>query len=115
MLVVMKNNATEEQVQVVIQTIVDMGFQGIPIPGAQRTAICIVGNKGQVEESKFLSLAGVKETVRVTKPYKLVSRETHVESTVISIGDVRIGFEKRGNSIVFYRALDRKDIYKYFP
>ena len=91
MLVVMRNNATEEQVQAVIQTIADMGYQGIPIPGAQRTAICIVGNKGQVDESKFLSLAGVKETVRVTKPYKLVSRETHMESTIISIGEVRIG------------------------
>jgi 3-deoxy-7-phosphoheptulonate synthase len=94
MLVVMKNNATEAQVQSVIQAIVDMGYQGIPIPGAQRTAICIVGNKGQVEESKLLILDGVKETVRVTKAYKLVSRETHPESTVISIGDVRIGESK---------------------
>jgi 3-deoxy-7-phosphoheptulonate synthase len=39
----------------------------------------------------LLILAGVKETIRVTKPYKLVSRETHPESTIITIGDVRIG------------------------
>jgi len=39
-------------------------------------------------------LDGVKETIRVTKPYKLVSRETHPEPTVIAIGDVRIGGEK---------------------
>ncbi|MFC1846283.1 3-deoxy-7-phosphoheptulonate synthase [Chloroflexota bacterium] len=94
MLVVMKNNATETQVQTVIQTIIDMGYQGIPIPGAQRTAICIVGNKGQVDESKLLTLDGVKETVRVTKAYKLVSWETHPEPTVISIGEVRIGEPK---------------------
>ncbi len=94
MLVVMKKNATEAQVQAVIQTIVEMGYQGIPIPGALRTAICIVGNKGQVDESKLLTLEGVKETVRVTKPFKLVSRETHPEPTVISIGEVRIGDPK---------------------
>jgi 3-deoxy-7-phosphoheptulonate synthase len=91
MLVVMKNDATEAQVQTVIQTIVDMGYQGVPIPGAQRTAVCIIGNKGEVDDSKLLALDGVKETIRVTKPYKLVSRETHQESTTITIGSVTIG------------------------
>jgi 3-deoxy-7-phosphoheptulonate synthase len=91
MLVVMKNDATEAQVQAVIQTIVDMGYQGVPIPGAQRTAVCIIGNKGEVEDSKLLAMDGVKETIRVTKPYKLVSRETHSESTTIAIGNITIG------------------------
>ncbi len=91
MLVVMKNDATEAQVQAVIQEIENMGYQGIPIPGTQRTAVCIIGNKGSVEDSRLLALAGVKETIRVTKPYKLVSRETHPESTIVAIGDVKIG------------------------
>jgi len=94
MLVVMKNEATEEQVQVVIREIEELGYRGIPIPGAERTAVCIIGNKGMVEDSRLLALDGVKETIRVTKPYKLVSRETHPEPTVIAIGDVRIGGEK---------------------
>lgn len=94
MLVVMKNEATEEQVQVVIREIEELGYRGIPIPGAERTAVCITGNKGMVEDSRLLALDGVKETIRVTKPYKLVSRETHTEPTVIAIGDVRIGGEK---------------------
>jgi 3-deoxy-7-phosphoheptulonate synthase len=68
-----------------------MGYQGVPIPGAQRTAVCIIGNKGEVDDSKLLALDGVKETIRVTKPYKLVSRETHQESTTITIGSVTIG------------------------
>ena len=87
----MKNNATEEQVQTLIQEIEKMGYRGIPMPGAQRTAVCIIGNKGPVEDTQLLALDGVKETITVTKPYKLVSRETHVESTVITIGDVKIG------------------------
>lgn len=50
-----------------------MGFRGIPIPGAECTAICILGNKGPVEDVSLLSMNGVKETIVVTKPYKLVS------------------------------------------
>lgn len=91
MLVIMKNNATEAQVQAVVREIERMGYQGIPIPGAQRTAVCIIGNKGPVEDSRLLALDGVKETVPVTKAYKLVSRETHPESTAVTIGDVSIG------------------------
>jgi 3-deoxy-7-phosphoheptulonate synthase len=91
MLVVMKNDATEAQVQAVIQEIESMGYRGIPMPGAQRTAVCIIGNKGPVEDSLLLALEGIKETIRVTKQYKLVSRETRTEPTVITIGDVRIG------------------------
>lgn len=91
MLVVMKNDATEEQVAAVIQEIQNMGYRGIPMPGAQRTAICIIGNKGPVEDTRLRAIEGVKETIPVTKPYKLVSRETQAESTVVTIGDVKIG------------------------
>jgi len=96
MLVVMKNDATEEQVRAVIKEIEGMGCRGIPMPGAQRTAVCIIGNKGPVDDSWLLTLEGVKETIPVTKAYKLVSRETRSESTVIRVGDVRIG----GGSVV---------------
>jgi 3-deoxy-7-phosphoheptulonate synthase len=91
MLVVMKNDATEEQVDAVIREIQNMGFRGVPMPGALRTAICILGNKGPVEDTQLRAMDGVKETIPVTKPYKLVSRETQAESTVIAIGDVKIG------------------------
>ena len=91
MLVVMKNDATEEQVQAVIREIQKMGYRGVPMPGALRTAVCIIGNKGPVDATQLLAMEGVKEAIPVTKPYKLVSRETHPESTVISIGNVKIG------------------------
>ena len=85
MLIVMKNDATEEQIRAVIKEIESMGYRGIPMPGAQRTAVCIIGNKGAVDNSRLLALEGVKETIPVTKPYKLVSRETQPESTVTSL------------------------------
>ncbi len=91
MLVIMKNDATENQVQAVIQQIEALGFRGVPIPGALRTAVCIVGNQGYVDDSQLLSLDGVKEALRVTKPYKLVSRETHPQQSIFTIGGVTIG------------------------
>ena len=91
MLVIMKNDASEAQVQAVISQIESLGFRGIPIPGALRTAVCIVGNQGFVDDSQLLSLEGVKETLRVTKPYKLVSRETHPQPSIFTIGEVTIG------------------------
>ncbi|MBA7621156.1 Phospho-2-dehydro-3-deoxyheptonate aldolase [subsurface metagenome] len=94
MLVVMKNDATEAQVKAVIKEIEGMGYRGVPMPGAQRTAICIVGNTGPVDDSGLMILEGVKETVRVTKQYKLVSRETHPQPTTITIGDINIGAGK---------------------
>lgn len=94
MLVIMKNDATEAQVKAVIREIETLGYRGIPIPGVQRTAVCIVGNQGMVDDSRLLVMDGVKETIRVTKPYKLVSRETHPQSTIITIGNVMIGGEK---------------------
>ncbi len=91
MLVVMKNDATEEQVQAVIKEIEKMGYRGVPMPGALRTAVCILGNKGSIDAARLLAIEGVKEAIPVTKPYKLVSRETHPDSTVITIGSVKIG------------------------
>ncbi len=91
MLVVMRNDATEAQVQAVIQEIENLGYRGIAMPGAQRTAVCIIGNQGLVDDAGLLLMDGVKETIRVTRPYKLVSRETHPQSTVITVGDIKIG------------------------
>ena len=91
MLVVMKNDATKEQVRAVIAEIERMGYRGIPMPGAERTAVCIVGNKGPVDDIRLLIMDGVKEAIPVTKPYKLVSKETKAESTVITVGTIKIG------------------------
>jgi len=88
---VMKNDATEAQVQAVISEIEKMGYRGVPMPGAVRTAICILGNKGPIDASLLLAIDGVKEAIPVTKQYKLVSRETHPDASVITVGDVKIG------------------------
>lgn len=92
MLVVMHHNATAEQIERVMRTIEEMGYQARPIPGAQRTAVGLVGNDGRVDESRIAGLPGVKEIIHVTQPYKQVSREWKSENTVVHLpGGLSIG------------------------
>ena len=91
MLLVMKQNATQEQIDDVIGRIEAAGFTARPIPGGHRTAIGILHNKGAVDPARFQGLPGVKELIPVTRPYKLVSRETKPENTVVRMGAVAIG------------------------
>ncbi len=84
MLVVMKAQATPEEVQAVCDQIARLGFRAHPLPGAQRTAIGITGNQGQVEAGSLEELSGVAEVIAVSKPYKLVSRDVKEEDTVIT-------------------------------
>jgi 3-deoxy-7-phosphoheptulonate synthase len=84
MLVVMKAQATPEQVQAVCQRIESLGLRPHPLPGAERTAIGITGNRGMVEQGGLAEMPGVQEVIRVTKPYKLVSRDLKEDGTVIT-------------------------------
>ena len=83
MLVVMKAQATQEQVRAVCQKIESLGYRAHSIPGAQRTAIGITGNQGEVETGTFDEMPGVQEVIRVSKPYKLVSRDTKPDNTIL--------------------------------
>jgi 3-deoxy-7-phosphoheptulonate synthase len=84
MLVVMKAQATQEEIQAVCDHIVQLGFRPHPLPGAQRTAIGITGNQGEVDRGNLESLSGVAEVIRVSKAYKLASRDVKSEDTVVS-------------------------------
>ncbi len=83
MLVVMKAHATEEQVRAVCEKIESLGFRPHSIPGAQRTAIGITGNQGEVNPAPLEEMAGVQEVIRVSKPYKLVSKDVKADKTVV--------------------------------
>ena len=85
MLVVMEHGATPGQVAGVVRLIEELGYQARPMPGAQRTAVGLVGNDGRVDGSRFETLPGVAQVIHVTKPYKQVSREWRPENTVVTI------------------------------
>lgn len=91
MLVVMEKKATPDQVARVVRTIESKGYTARPIPGGDRVSIGILNNEGPVDPAIFMGLPGVKDAIAVTRPYKLVSRETKHEDTLIRVGKVTIG------------------------
>ncbi|HZS59018.1 MAG TPA: 3-deoxy-7-phosphoheptulonate synthase [Gemmatimonadaceae bacterium] len=85
MLVVMKHGAAQVDIDRVVRTIEEMGYQAAPMPGAQRTAVGLVGNDGRVDSSRIEALPGVAQVIHVTQPYKQVSREWRPENTVVTL------------------------------
>src|SRR5437588_2438587 len=85
MLVVMHSHATPQQIEQVLETIRRMNLTPHPLPGATRTAIGITGNVGAVDPRLLEVQPGVLELIRVTKPYKLASREMHEDDTYVRI------------------------------
>src|SRR6202158_316153 len=100
MLVVMQAQATEEQVRAVCQKIESLGYRAHSMPGAQRTAIGITGNQGEVESGTLEEMPGVQEVIRVTKPYKLVSRDTKPDNTIIKFPGSRVTIGGRDLAII---------------
>ena len=96
MLVVMKQHATPAEVERVCQWIRDKGYTPQPMPGAQRTAVGLVGNDGRVDGSALEDLPGVAEVIHVSNPYKQVSREWRPENTIVTIAP---GVSFGGNAV----------------
>jgi len=97
MLIVMEKEATAAEIQTVVDAIESKNCVARPIPGGDRVSIGILHNKGPLDPSAFLGLAGVKDAIPVSRPYKLVSREIQKEDTLITVGDVTIG---NGNFVI---------------
>src|ERR1700716_1871949 len=94
MLIVMQANATKREIADVVKVVNEMGLRAHPLPGATRTAIGITGNTGAIDPTHFENLAGVAEAIRVSKPYKLITRDLRPDKTVVRVGDATIGGEE---------------------
>ncbi len=91
MLVVMRRGARPVEIEAVVSGIEQKGYIARPVPGGERVTICVLHNDGPVDASPFLQLPAVQEAIPVTRPYKLVSRESQGWDTMIDVGGVRIG------------------------
>ena len=91
MLVVMKSNAARSDIDRVLEVIEKLGLRGYAMPGENRTAIGITGNKGSIDPAHFEFLDGVAEVIRVTQPYKLIAKDLRREKSVVKIGNAFIG------------------------
>jgi len=91
-LIVMRHGATDPEIQRVVAVIEELGYKARTMPGAQRTAVGLVGNDGRVDASRLEALPGVQEVIHVSKPYKQVSREWKEENTVVRLpGGIAVG------------------------
>lgn len=87
----MKPDASASEIERVVQIVETLGFRAHPMPGENRTAIGITGNRGAVDPAHFENLPGVADAIRVTKPYKLISKDLRPEKSVIKVGNATIG------------------------
>ena len=91
MLIVMKSDATQSDIDRVLGIVEKLGFRGHAMPGESRTAIGVTGNKGAVDPAHFENLPGVADAIRVTQPYKLISRDLRPEKSIVKVGNSFIG------------------------
>ena len=85
MLVVMAHGATKQEIDGVCEAIKAMGYTPLPMPGAQRTTVGLVGNDRRVDGSLVAELPGVAQIIHVSNQYKQVSREWRPDTTIVTI------------------------------
>ncbi len=91
MIIVMSPNATEENLQRVIQKIESAGLKTHISEGAEVTIVGVIGDKSKIANLEMNMMDGVEKTVRITEKYKLVSRNFHPESTIVDVDGVKVG------------------------
>ena len=91
MLIVMKADATKDDVASVEARVRELGFTPNEVPGSTRLAIGVTGNQGPLDPGLFDVMTGVAEAVPISRPWKLVSREVKPDDTTIKIGDGQFG------------------------
>ena len=97
MIVAMQENATEEQIQTVVERMVAIGFNVHRTTGAVQTILAGVGRPAQFDHKDFELLPGVSEAVRISTPYKLAGRGFRPEGTIVRFPN---GVEIGGNELV---------------
>jgi 3-deoxy-7-phosphoheptulonate synthase len=94
MIVVMAAGATEQESQDVRELIKSSGLTPHDNYGTQRVVIAVLGDVAPQREhlmSKLSVMPGVDTVTAISKPFKLTSRESHPEDTIVEVGDTRIG------------------------
>ena len=91
MMVIMREGATEAQIEHILKRIKDGGADVHVSQGQYRTVIGIIGDKEAIAELQLGAFDGVEEVIRILKPYKFVSKEFRHEPTMIKVGGVTIG------------------------
>lgn len=87
----MEKGAKRSQAEAIIAHLKEKGLEPVPLFGVERTVIAVIGEDRDLDQSHLEALSGVRRVLRVAQPYKLVSRESHPESTIVEVNGVKIG------------------------
>jgi 3-deoxy-7-phosphoheptulonate synthase len=90
-LIIMRQGATEEEIEKVVEKIEKLGFQAHVSRGIERTIIGIIGDTRSISDETFRILPGVSEVISILKEYKLASRDFHPADTIIDVNGIKIG------------------------
>jgi 3-deoxy-7-phosphoheptulonate synthase len=90
-IIVMNKDVTDDQIGVVVKKLKDAGLDANISRGIERTVIGAIGDERKLSEEMFTPLPGVESAMHIVKQYKIVSRESHPENTVIDIGGIQLG------------------------
>lgn len=91
MIVILKSDVTDAQVEHVIERAEQLGFQTHLSRGTHRTIVGLIGNEERLLEEPLDAIPGVARVVPVMPPYKLASLEAHSEPSVVEVGGVPVG------------------------
>lgn len=91
MVVVMKKDASADQVEAVNRRLLAAGFNVHLSEGVSRTILGAVGDRQRLEAFSLEAMAGVEDVVAIVKPFKMASREFKTEDTVIQVGAAHFG------------------------
>ncbi len=91
MIIVLKPDVTEEQIQHVIERVESLGLRAHLSRGTYRTIIGVIGDETKLQAEPLAAIPGVAEVVPILPPYKLASREAHPLPTVVDVAGVKIG------------------------
>ena len=95
MIIVMGRDVTDAEIAAVVKKIESNGLTANISKGVERTVIGAIGDERKLSEEMFTAFPGVEMAMHIAKQYKIVSRESHKENTVIDIGGIKLG----GNQI----------------
>jgi 3-deoxy-7-phosphoheptulonate synthase len=90
-ILVLKTDATEEQIQHIIERVESLGLGAHPSRGTYRTIIGLIGDETKLHEAPLRALPGVANVIPIMQPYKLASSEAHPEPSIVTVGGVKIG------------------------
>src|SRR5882762_11373154 len=91
MIIVLRPNSTEEQINHILERIQELGFKPHVSRGELRTIIGVIGDENKLQAEPLSALPGVEQVLPILKPFKLASREFHGEDSVVQVGPVHIG------------------------